>query len=595
MFGKETSVTPSATERVNVKRLKSISLRSFLAFAILSFGLFTVGTTILLVLICYSPVPNYDQWSIIASLAIEPNPFSLKILWAQHNEHRLLIGRLLEYADLLLLGHRNISLLIEIFLVQVAQVAVLVGFSHYDGRLRGPLLISSLGFVAFCCFCPLQLDNFIWGFQIVFVLSQLGASCAFASAAWHAILPDHDKRKRIALLICLFSAFVAEASLASGVLVWPLLFILARGLRFSRRKLWIIAIAGSLAIAAYLIGYHSPPHDSNPINSIRQPGRILKYLITYLAVSWDASLPNVSSWPLVSESLTFCAIALTIAGMISVFLRKKTIAPADTFLLANMTFCVGTGAITALGRLRFGSGQAVVSRYQTVALIFWACLALLLARHAAKLKKKQMIAAQLFTLLLLASTVGRWKFYKEYGVTRRALLTQGWAALVRHSLNDPSVGAALFPVPQALPPWYHYLRSHHLEPIPVIQSAASVQLGGNHIIVKGYRTTNSCLGSIKTVDSLQPNLRSIHGSALNRETQSVLSKIALVNSQGRIEAYAPSNASLPNKQQDYLAGNAQNNDWAITVNLPGPGIYYAFILDNTSRTACPLGNELQVE
>lgn len=46
-------------------------------------------------------------------------------------------------------------------------------------------------------------------------------------------------------------------------------------------------------------------------------------------------------------------------------------------LVFAVLFCVATGFVTAAGRLNFGISQAAVSRYQTIALLFWCFLGLL--------------------------------------------------------------------------------------------------------------------------------------------------------------------------------------------------------------------------
>jgi hypothetical protein len=71
-------------------------------------------------------------------------------------------------------------------------------------------------------------------------------------------------------------------------------------------------------------------------------------------------------------------------------------------LIATLLFCVGTGAITAMGRSGFGVTQAFTSRYQTVALLFWCCLGLMLLSLAAFPAKWRAVVLILAQLALLA-------------------------------------------------------------------------------------------------------------------------------------------------------------------------------------------------
>ncbi|MBV9767927.1 MAG: hypothetical protein JOZ32_00005, partial [Bryobacterales bacterium] len=134
----------------------------------------------------HSPVMYLDQWSIVQDLQQSKGAVSLPLLWAQHNEHRILIGRLALITDLDLFGGRNDSLFVEIVLVQLCLVGLLTWMCRYFGQFRGAVLVTAIGFFSYCMFCPLQLENFFWGFQIVFVFAELSAALSFACVIWHA-------------------------------------------------------------------------------------------------------------------------------------------------------------------------------------------------------------------------------------------------------------------------------------------------------------------------------------------------------------------------------------------------------------------------
>ena len=226
-----------------------VLLTKLFAWVLFAFGLLTIITTVRIVIRTYSPVLFWDQWQIIHTLMESGGHPSLRQLWAQHNEHRLLMGRLLGFIDLFFFRGRNVSLFAEILVVQLCHVILLAFVLRRFGRLPWPVYVTLVGFVAYCLFSPLQMENFDWAFQIVFVLANFAASVCFATALWYSQQnsTSNSWRKFLALMLCLFAAFVSEASEAYGLLVWPVLLFLSFALRFRWRDRWIIAVASSAA------------------------------------------------------------------------------------------------------------------------------------------------------------------------------------------------------------------------------------------------------------------------------------------------------------------------------------------------------------
>ena len=72
-------------------------------------------------------------------------------------------------------------------------------------------------------------------------------------------------------------------------------------------------------------------------------------------------------------------------------------------LVLLLCFCFGTGLVTALARVVFGTGQAFSSRYQTVALLFWCCAGLLLLAGVSDLRKFREVPSPLLQGGVLAA------------------------------------------------------------------------------------------------------------------------------------------------------------------------------------------------
>jgi len=170
---------------------------------VLGLGLYRAVSTGLLVYRTYSPIPFFDQWNIVDSmrnLGKTPVP---SLLWAQHNEHRIPIGRITAYADLEWFGGRNISLLIEIYLIQICVALLFIWMFRRFGPGPRAVVLTAAGLFVFCMLCPIQIGNFIWGFQTAFGFTGLAAVVAFAGAVCHSVRMADDNK------LWIFSSFGA--------------------------------------------------------------------------------------------------------------------------------------------------------------------------------------------------------------------------------------------------------------------------------------------------------------------------------------------------------------------------------------------------
>jgi hypothetical protein len=470
VFSKLYPLTPLFTHLRKPSRIFPLSrasaalLTKLFAWVLVIFGILTVITTVRIVVRTYSPVLVWDQWQIIHTLMDSGGQPSLHYLWAQHNEHRLLTGRLLGFADLFLFRGRNVSLYAEIFIFQLCHLLLFALVLRRFGRLPWPVYATLVGFLTYCLFSPLQMENFDWAFQVVFILTSFAATACFASALWYRQQAYPGKyRQFLPLALCLLAAFISEASEAHGLLVWPVLILLSFALRFRPRDRWIIAAVASAAVAAYLIGYESPDPPHALTDALRRPLDLLKFVLTYLGSSWDAHLPNESRWPVVAESLGFIAIVTTLVYAIRSVRRQPLCSPLQVFLIGNLLFGAGTATMTAVGRLRFGVSMALASRYQTPALIFWGSLAALVAVTVNWTTPRRLLSAQTILLVLMLAEAGRWRPIAHSAAVRQLQLEEAWNAVVHDRFSDPAA-ARLFYSLDMLRGFVPYMRQHHWGP-----------------------------------------------------------------------------------------------------------------------------------
>ena len=337
-------------------------------------GVSTAVVTGWLIIIGYSPTPYSDQWAFLVDLWQGKHWSSLAWLWQQHNEHRIPLSRVSVFADLAFFGGRSIFLFALTYLVLVLHWLLWAFFFWRGARLPKLLWLSVSGFFAFCLFCPSQNENLYWAFQWAFIATFFFASVSFLSLVWCSTAG----RPWQGIVLSCIAAFLAESCLANGVLTWPILWVTAFWLPLQKKAKVSLIVIGTAAICLYFYGYKSPVYHSDPFETLRQPDLITQYLLNYFGhcLSMFVTYPNL------------VCFTLALGGMIAVvyLLYDETTKVTGMALGMTMVFLLGTGLITALGRIKFGLDQAYASRYQTPVMLFWACVFAAMVVVASKLR-----------------------------------------------------------------------------------------------------------------------------------------------------------------------------------------------------------------
>jgi hypothetical protein len=328
---------------------------------ILLSGLCTAALCPWLMKIAFSPTPHMDQWAILDNIVAGQKWFSPTWLWKQANEHRIPLLRLAVCADLQFFGGHGYLLYSLTFITLLMQWWMWSLFVRRAADLPNLIWMPIAGFFGFCFFCPNQIQNFYLAIQWTFVAEFFFSSAAFVALAWFA----SQERPWRAVGLASLAAFLAEGSLANGVLTWPILWVATLGLPMRRKHRLVVGGAGLAAIALYLYGYWQPSYHSNPLETIRQPALVAQYVLRYISHGLSNYFVQAG----------FAATVLSFAAFAALMflLRRPRTHIAGVALTATMCFVLATGAMTGLGRLKLGIEQAEVSRYQTPVMLYWGC------------------------------------------------------------------------------------------------------------------------------------------------------------------------------------------------------------------------------
>ncbi len=483
-------------------------LSVILSYAVLLAGIGAGIASAYIVITTYSPLPHWDEWALFDHLAT--GPVSLAWLWAQHNEHRILVPKLFFLIDAYLFHGTQAFLLTSVFLVQLLQTALL-SFSLWRlGGMRGSAWRAGTGLIAYCILCPTQQENLIWGFQLQFVIPA-----AMATLASLTLLLYYRKPHPSLLALSILAATIATWSLANGMLLWPILLLAALLLGMRRSILLVITLFAAANIALYLYHYNRPGPPAEFPGVVLAADRTLHYVAVYFGSTF---IRHSSGW--IALFIGTIGVCAALAVIIRILPQRGTGSLLLLQLSLLMLLCIATAAITASGRLHLGLEQATASRYQTFALLFWCSLGLSVLfslqrrggpRSSASFAPgrdslhddQQINPAKLnaFCAFLLVLMLG---FATQ---VRLPLIDAQWRQLrlkrislsLLTGVHDPAVLADAYPDPQAVLRAARYMQEHRLS---IFARGLYTQLGRPFNDAYRVRPAADCSGYISSTQIL---------------------------------------------------------------------------------------------
>jgi len=315
-------------------------------------------------------LPIADEWE-YAKLIIKLRAHTVTFsdLWAQHNEHRLLVPRLI---------------LIAIHTIR--------GFWHTPD-----LMNLSWGFAAFTFLLMLKLiwqliPQTIWRMSAAFATSLLLFTFAQDQTwlmgitnAWFLVnllfvativfLSLNHAHKLSAntsrlFLLAIVSTVIATYSTGTAFPMWLALIPLIWLSQPPQRRpvtLLIWFICAGLTLSLYFYDYNKPSAHPDLLFGLRNPIPFFLYITAYIGNPFSQGFP---AWT--SALLGFIGFVsfIYLAYKIS---RVQGISAFQIYVPVTMVlFAVGNAIITALTRVGFGwEEQALSSRYATISVYFW--------------------------------------------------------------------------------------------------------------------------------------------------------------------------------------------------------------------------------
>jgi hypothetical protein len=303
-----------------------------------------------------SNAPYADEWEFVPALLGE-EPFG-SWLWQQHNEHRMLLSRLIWYPLFQITHDFRSGMLLQIAMLSALSLGLMRLAAQFRGRPAWPDV-----------FFPVSLlhlghwENFIMGYQICFVLFTVLVTGIGVVALQATRATAYRSGMRTGLL-ALFAALTGGPGLivALPVVLWVAylaVVVWRSGERGQGLTLLGLAVLPVLYIAVYFVGYEKPPHHPPPS---RDPVAVAMVTGEVLAMGLGIGLSRV--WSVVCL-VEVGLLAATIAMLLS---RGRGDRTSLLGLLAVGAGVCGVALAIGFGRGSMGTDMGLWPRY---ALLSW--------------------------------------------------------------------------------------------------------------------------------------------------------------------------------------------------------------------------------
>lgn len=345
-------------------------------------------------------------------------------LWTQHNEHRLLVPRMVMLVLAVTTGwnlrYENIVTYLCAWMIFALLVKWL--YQDYAGTKRN-FSPGITCLVSLLVFSLTQWHMWLWGWMMQIEMNVLFCCIGFRA---FSNLEERWKHFWVGCLAGLAAMFSFGTGLAFFPLVF-LLFLLDGAFNQARKKTMLatLVVVSVAAFGAYFWGFNLPEARQIDSASLISILRLPVYVLAYLGA------------PLASFDYR-AAVILGLTGTVMwtrqawrVFSNTKTSLPqSQVFWMFLGLYAVSAGVLTAFGRWASNPlSQALSSRYLALPSLFW--ISIIVQRSLDRNESQQtsfregLLAYVVICLVFISSVYGTYKadeYWDAFQLGRKALL-----------------------------------------------------------------------------------------------------------------------------------------------------------------------------
>jgi hypothetical protein len=300
----------------------------------------------------------WDDWTVVplANAAVHGH-LTIGQLWQQHNENRLL----LPYLVLSAFGRfDHLNLRAVMFVDALVYACTWLAFVHlyrrYAGRRLGIVPALLVGFVWFGF---QDWENALWGFQLAWFLIVGLLMLMLLALSVRRLGPHH-------VALAGACAFAASVSSLQGLLLWPIGLLclgwrIGRGTRLaSYSGAWVAAAVVSIAV--YFDGFNFQLSGAGS-GAVSYGFHHLSQAVRYTLVEIGSAAAPEHLGLGVMQALGALVMVAAAASGVACLVRTRRPARAVPLPAALIAYGLCFDAMTAIGRVRLGIGEATSSRY----------------------------------------------------------------------------------------------------------------------------------------------------------------------------------------------------------------------------------------
>lgn len=316
---------------------------------------------------------------------------SLASLWQQHNEHRIFFPSMIEVV-ILSLTHANVKAEMYFSSFLILGVAIILLLYGAVFRKINPIFFLPVPFILFD---PIQWENSLWGFQLIFFL------VIFSFVVSISFLHLSISSKSTFIVPSILFASIGSFSALQGLLTWLIggiaIIITLKSQRTTRIFLigvfWILSTLASFYL--YFHGWHHPGYHPSILYPISHPRQSATYFLASVGNSLGANL-TIS-----------CVFGIILLLGYSLALKRTLLHRELFFPACLILFALLFDAMITFGRSGFGPGQALSSRYTSFNLLGIAGLYIILIDYLFQIQDtKATIFSRAGTILFFFIFIG---------------------------------------------------------------------------------------------------------------------------------------------------------------------------------------------
>jgi len=309
----------------------------------------------------------WDEWDLVRLYDyFEQNGWfnisSIKMLFSQHNEHRILFPRLI-----MLISHKltHFNVKICMFITQMMVIAVYGTCIRYFKKQREICTGSSDDFVmilfvllsGIACFSSTQYENFLWGFQVTF---YMGIFAAVMSIYYFYTYILYNSEKYV--ILSLVFGFIASFSCLQGLAVWLVIIILAiicliSGNKSIIKKIIPYILIGLVCFFLYFYKWKLPAY------------RPITKMFLLLTEFFLSSLGSMYTGVYSRLTVLFGGITVLFSGILLLLIFNRKLIKETLFPVGLIGFSYAGLFLISVGRAGLGIGWSNASRYRSLSIL----------------------------------------------------------------------------------------------------------------------------------------------------------------------------------------------------------------------------------